>query len=355
MASSAGVIARAAFGVGAGVLTVAGGCSAVASTGDVPKFSMSGERFDQSSFLGRWKKMMMNVDPATLAASDGDVRAAVALLESFEKVTEENAQDNFDNAALWRARQLKESAVHPDTGELVPRPFRMAGYVPFNGPVCVAMMASTSTPALLFWNWANQSQNALVNYFNRNASSPMSNETMLKSYSGAVLCAMGVAFGLSQAIKRTCSPSKATKLLKFVAFPSSVIASSSNCYIVRRPEIAAGVELVDADGNTVANGARSSIAARKAVHETVISRAMLQVPVFFVPAALVSLPPVAAALAGSAGTAMAVTSFITCVSFGFGLPATIAWFPQIGQVNKSDLEPSFADVPCEKLYYNKGL
>ena len=217
------------------------------------------------------------------------------------------------------------------------------------------MMLSTSTPAVLFWNWANQSQNALVNYFNRNASSPTSNETIIKSYASAVSVAMGVAPGISQAIKRTCSPTTAAKLLKFVAFPACVIASSSNCYIMRRPEIGAGVELMDTDGNVVADGARSSIAARKAVHETVISRAMLQVPCVFVPALFVSLPPVAAAVAGSMGTQLAVTSFVTCVSFGFGLPATIAWFPQIGEVSVADLEPAFKGINAEKLYYNKGL
>ena len=57
----------------------------------------------------------------------------------------------------------------------------MSGYVPFNGPICVAMVASKTTPAILFWSWVNQSQNALVNYFNRNASSPMDNEVRLVS------------------------------------------------------------------------------------------------------------------------------------------------------------------------------
>ena len=37
----------------------------------------------------------------------------------------------------------------------------------------MAMVASGSTPALLFWNWVNQSQNALVNYYNRNAASAL--------------------------------------------------------------------------------------------------------------------------------------------------------------------------------------
>ena len=78
----------------------------------------------------------------------------------------------------------------------------MSGYVAFNGPICVAMVASTSTPALLFWSWVNQSQNALVNYYNRNAASEMSNETLLKSYTVAVTSALSVAFGLATVIQK---------------------------------------------------------------------------------------------------------------------------------------------------------
>ena len=35
---------------------------------------------------------------------------------------------NVTNEQLWQARKIKESAVHPETGEIIPRPFRMAGY-----------------------------------------------------------------------------------------------------------------------------------------------------------------------------------------------------------------------------------
>jgi len=41
----------------------------------------------------------------------------------------------------------------------------MSGYVPYNGPICVSMVASSSTLPILFWSWINQTQNALVNYY----------------------------------------------------------------------------------------------------------------------------------------------------------------------------------------------
>merc|ERR1719480_268178 len=140
------------------------------------------------------------------------------------------------------------------------------------------MVASTSTVPLLFWSWINQSQNALVNYYNRNASSPMTNETLLKSYSAAVGSALVVAFGLSSFVQKRFSPSKAKELMKYVAFPSAVVASSLNCYVVRSPEIVTGIPLFDEHGDPVLpmEDNTSSIAARRGVESTTASRAILQ-------------------------------------------------------------------------------
>jgi len=93
------------------------------------------------------------------------------------------------------------------------------------GPVCMGMMLSTSTPSIVFFNWVNQSQNALVNYFNRNASSPTTNEVLAQSYTTAVTCALFVALGVSTGIKRGFKPDVANKLLRFVALPSSIVRS----------------------------------------------------------------------------------------------------------------------------------
>jgi len=119
-----------------------------------------------------------------------------------------------------QAKRTLDAVLHPDTGEVIPQPFRMSGYLPYNGPISTMMVASTTTPSLLFFAWMNQSQNALVNYFNRNANSPMSNETLALSYGGAVGSALSVAFGLSFLIKkRYKDPSEAARMMKFIAFP----------------------------------------------------------------------------------------------------------------------------------------
>jgi len=128
-------------------------------------YSSTGQRFDQSTFAGRFSRMFLACDPRLLLYTQDQVREAQAfLLDHQEQQEKGKFQVAFDRE-LWEARRIVDAAVHPDTGDFIPPPFRMSGYVPFNGPICVAMVASTTTPSLLFWSWVNQSQNALVNYY----------------------------------------------------------------------------------------------------------------------------------------------------------------------------------------------
>ena len=131
------------------------------------------QRFDQGTFGGRFARMLLACDPTLLLHGEAAVRAAQERLRdaatnaaSGACTTEDGAQRSAEESrSLWESKRIVESAVHPDTGEFIPRPFRMSGYVPYNGPICVSMVASTSIVPLLFWSWINQSQNALVNYY----------------------------------------------------------------------------------------------------------------------------------------------------------------------------------------------
>lgn len=326
------------------------------------------QRFDQSTFQGRFARMLLACDPALLLHTESTVRAAQQTLLEAEQDLIQSPQRRLspkESRNLWETKRIVEAALHPDTGEVIPRPFRMSGYVPYNGPICVSMVASTSTIPLLFWSWVNQSQNALVNYYNRNASSPMTNETLFKSYSAAVGSALVVAFGLSTFVQKRYSPAQAKQLMKYVAFPSAVVASSLNCYVVRSPEIATGIPLFDQDGNPVLppDDNKSSIAARAGVESTTASRAILQAPVYFLPSLLMGiLPPLKALVAKHPTARVPLTTFLVLTSFGLGLPATIAIFPQVSEIRATDAEEKYRHLidpntqqPYEVFYYNKGL
>lgn len=331
------------------------------TSSSVPIYDPNGERFDQNLFSGRFSKMLLACDPKLLFYTEAQVRENQLMLEDAHNSRDDSIA--IDNHTLWESKRIVDSALN-DQNQWIPRPFRMSGYVPYNGPICVAMIASTSTIPLLFWSWINQSQNALVNYYNRNSSANITNETIMKSYGIAVTSALTVAFGLATFIQKRYDTNTAKMLLKYVAFPSSVAASSLNCYIVRSPEITTGIPLLNEDGNDVSiDNETSQIAARNGVNLTTLSRAILQAPVFFLPPIVVSyLPIIRNYIMKFPQMAIPISTYLLLVSFGVGLPATVAIFPQISSIPASDVESKFQGIinpktnqPYEIFYYNKGL
>ncbi|KAL7529222.1 hypothetical protein ACHAXR_002855 [Thalassiosira sp. AJA248-18] len=333
----------------------------------VPTFDPKQQRFDQSTFIGRLSKMLLACDPSLLINSGAEVIRCKAMVDDYESHLQnlpEGVSEVEMSRKLWEAQRVAGAALHPDTGDTIPHPFRMSGYVPFNGPICVAMVASQSTSALLFWSWVNQSQNALINYYNRNASSEMTNKTFATSYAAAVGSALAVAFGLATFIQRRYSPAQAKNLLRWVAFPSAVVASSLNCYIVRSPEIDTGIPLVNADGDEVLPNETSKIAAERGVNSTTFSRALLQAPVYFLPPFMMgAIPPLKNAILRNPMMRVPMTTYLLLVCFGIGLPCSVAIFPQMGEINVEEAEEKYQNLQDEKndgkpykvLYYNKGL
>lgn len=334
---------------------------------DAPIYSPSGERFDPSTYLGRFFRMLLACDPHLLLFGQDEVNQCRAMLVNHELLMENppvgmSVQDISCN--LWEARRIVSSTGSGENeSNVIPLPFRMSGYVPFNGPVCVAMVTSTSTPVLLFWSWVNQSQNALVNYYNRAAGGEMSMDALKTSYLAAVTSALMLAFGLATWIQRRYDPTKARQLMRYVAFPSAMVASSLNCYIVRSPEIETGIPLLDEHGKDVLPGTRSQEAARRGVHATTVSRALMQVPVFIGPPLLLSTVPVLQRLVKRLPMlVLPLTTYMVIVAFGVGLPAAVAIFPEISEIEAEEVEEKFRDLrqsenglPYAKFYYNKGL
>lgn len=119
---------------------------------------------------------------------------------------------------------------------------------------------SRTVPAVIFWQWINQSFNALVNYTNRNANSPITVNQLGISYVTATTSALVAAIGCKSYWQRTAGPF----IQRYVPFAAVAAANCINIPLMRQQEIVNGIEVADEKGNIVGS---SRLAAVKGISE----------------------------------------------------------------------------------------
>ena len=143
--------------------------------------------------------------------------------------------------------QLYKSAFHPDSGELQNMFGRMSFQVPGGMLITGAMLQFyKTTPQVVFWQWFNQSFNALVNYTNRNANAPTNFSQLGTAYFSATFSALGTAIGLKAAL----ASSSSQLIQRFVPFAAVAAANCVNIPLMRQQEIMEGMTLRDENGDT---------------------------------------------------------------------------------------------------------
>lgn len=105
-------------------------------------------RWDQSSFVGRAKHFFVTTNPLNVLASDDELDAAKRTVLEYRA----GLHPDMNEDEIWRAKQLVDSAFHPDTGEKNFILGRMSFQVPGNMLITGCMMTFyRSTPAVIFW------------------------------------------------------------------------------------------------------------------------------------------------------------------------------------------------------------
>ncbi|XP_018950138.1 sideroflexin-5-like isoform X2 [Cyprinus carpio] len=241
-------------------------------------------------------------------------------------------------------------------------PFRMSDSVPFGTPVVVGLLLPNQTFAsTIFWQWQSQSNNACVNYCNRNAtqmwyiSIPTPMSKFFQGYLGAVSSAVTIAVGLNLLIKRAEHFSPAIRILvqRFIPLPAVASANVCNVLLMCHTELSEGISVLDDKGNVVGT---SNIAARHALMETSLTRVVLPMPVLLLPSLIMATLERLPLLQKHPRLGLPVHSMVCVCAFGLALPVAISLFPQVSQIHVSELEPEIAAATeCKILTYNKGL
>ncbi|XP_003793461.1 sideroflexin-5 isoform X2 [Otolemur garnettii] len=333
--------------------SAAAAASAASTSTDAPPFQLGKPRFQQTSFYGRFRHFLDIIDPRTLFVTERRLREAVQLLEDYKHGT---LRPGVTNEQLWSAQKIKQAILHPDTNEKIFMPFRMSGYIPFGTPIVVGLLLPNQTLAsTVFWQWLNQSHNACVNYANRNATKPSPASKFIQGYLGAVISAVSIAVGLNVLVQKANKFTPATRLLvqRFVPFPAVASANICNVVLMRYGELEEGIDVLDGDGNLVGS---SKIAARHALLETALTRVVLPMPILVLPPIVMSMLEKTALLQARPRLLLPVQSLVCLAAFGLALPLAISLFPQMSEIETSQLEPEIAQATSSRtVVYNKGL
>jgi len=111
----------------------------------------------------------------------------------------------------------------------------------------IALLLCRTVPAVVFWQWINQSFNALVNYTNRNAKSQVSTTQLGVAYASATSAALVTALGLKSFLEKRAG----SLLQRYVPFAAVAAANCVNIPLMRQSELINGIAVYDDNGNAV--------------------------------------------------------------------------------------------------------
>uniref|UniRef100_A0A8D3DV19 Sideroflexin 2 n=1 Tax=Scophthalmus maximus TaxID=52904 RepID=A0A8D3DV19_SCOMX len=283
-------------------------------------FDIDAPRWDQSTFMGRLKHFFNITDCRTALLPDSRLDEAKALVESCRAGS---LPPGTTEEQLHYAKKLYDSAFHPDTGDRMNIIGRMSFQVPGGMAITGFMLQFYRTvPAVVFWQWVNQSFNALVNYTNRNATAP-------------------------------------PLVARWVPFAAVAAANCVNIPMMRQQEILNGIAVTDENGNKLGHSTKAAV---KGITQVVVSRITMAAP------GMIILPIVMQRLEKHKFMQRItylhgpIQVMMVGVFLIFMVPAACSLFPQRCSMAVSKLEPELRDSivsqygdKVQQVYFNKGL
>ncbi|XP_037315641.1 sideroflexin-1 [Pungitius pungitius] len=308
-------------------------------------------RWDQATFVGRAKHFFTVTDPRNILLTNEQLAHAHKVVTDYRKGI---VSPGLTEDELWKAKYVFDSAFHPDTGEKMILIGRMSAQVPMNMTITGCMMTFyKTTPAVLLWQWINQSFNAIVNYTNRSGDAPITVSQLGTAYVSATTGAVATALGLN-ALTKHISP----LIGRFVPFAAVAAANCINIPLMRQRELQHGIPITDENDNRLGE---STNAAQQAISQVVVSRILMASPGMAIPPFLMNHLEKKAFLRKFPWMSAPIQVTLVGFCLVFATPLCCALFPQKSSISVSRLEPELqekirANHPgVERVYFNKGL
>lgn len=326
--------------------------SSTAAVTPLPAIDIDQPKYDQSTYINRAKHFFLLTNPLNLLATNEELERAKRIVHSYR--AGKPVQECGSVEELWRAKYLYDSAFHPETGEKSLIIGRMSAQVPMNTLITGCMLSFyKTTPAVVFWQWVNQTFNAVVNYTNRSGSTPISKEQLLTSYVLATGGALTTALSLNRLVKNL-NP----LIGRLVPLAAVAAANCINVPMMRMQELKNGVTLLDEKNNELGV---SKKAAAVGITAVVASRIAMAAPgMVLTPLLIQSLEKRGFLKRFPKASAPIQTLFCGFVLI-FATPLGCAFFSQRAAIGVDRLEDNVQqdikkhNAELKEVWFNKGL
>ncbi|TEA22971.1 hypothetical protein DBR06_SOUSAS13110005 [Sousa chinensis] len=316
-----------------------------------PNINIKEPRWDQSTFIGRASHFFTVTDPRNILLTNEQLEDARKVVHDYRQgIVPPGLTEN----ELWRAKYIYDSAFHPDTGEKMILIGRMSAQVPMNMTITGCMMTFyRTTPAVLFWQWINQSFNAVVNYTNRSGDAPLTVNELGTAYVSATTGAVATALGLN-ALTKHVSP----LIGRFVPFAAVAAANCINIPLMRQRELKVGIPVTDENGHRLGESAN---AAKQAITQVVVSRILMAAPGMAIPPFIMNTLEKKTFLKRFPWMSAPIQVGLVGFCLVFATPLCCALFPQKSSMSVTSLEAELqarireTHPELRRVYFNKGL
>ncbi|XP_039760803.1 sideroflexin-1-3 [Pararge aegeria] len=308
--------------------------------------------YDQGTYMGRAKHFLRLTNPINAFASNAELEEAKRIVTEFRKSRKMPAGYNADK--LWATKYLYDSAFHPDTGEKMIVLGRMSAQAPMNTIITGCMITFyKTTAAIVFWQWVNQTFNAVVNYTNRSGDAPMPTSQLIASYCAACGGALSTALFLNSKVKNM-NPIYA----RLVPFAAVCGANFINIPMMRSGELINGTPVFTADNTRVGE---SKAAARYGIGLVCISRVLMALPGMTVTPIITNIAINKGVFCRRPSMVVPFQLFLVGLCVTFATPMCCAIFEQRASISVDRLDEELKtkvkkNYPKTKeVYFNKGL